>query len=316
VNASSVVNPLISASELLGALEGGSPLVLVDARFWLGQHGRGRAAYEAGHIPGARFVDVDEELAEPARGDGIRPGTSARGRHPRPSAERLAGAVGRLGINNDSSVVVYDQGTSLAAAWFRWLLRDAGQLNIRVLDGGFAAWQAAGGAVSTDDADGTGSFVPQPGQLPALTVDEVPGFLAAGHQLVDVRAAERFRGETEPVDPIAGHIPGASNLPASTLQQADGPSCPPPSCASTWRVSRPGTPSAVAPGSPHPRPCWPPSRQESTAWRSTPVRGRSGSPTPPARLLSVAACRLAAARTGAEGHRCVSSAGAPHPDSE
>lgn len=223
MNASSVVNPLISASELLGALEGGSPLVLVDARFWLGQHGRGRAAYEAGHIPGARFVDVDEELAEPARGDGIRPGTSARGRHPRPSAERLTGAVGRLGINDDSSVVVYDQGTSLAAAWFRWLLRDAGQLNIRVLDGGFAAWQAAGGAVSTDDpADGTGSFVPQPGQLPALTVDEVPGFLAAGHQLVDVRAAERFRGETEPVDPIAGHIPGASNLPASTLQQADG----------------------------------------------------------------------------------------------
>ena len=122
MNASDGLNPLISASELLGALEGGSPLVLVDARFWLGQHGRGRAAYEAGHIPGARFVDVDEELAEPARGDGIRPGTSARGRHPRPSAERLTGAVGRLGINDDSSVVVYDQGTSLAAAWFRWLL--------------------------------------------------------------------------------------------------------------------------------------------------------------------------------------------------
>ena len=210
---------------LLGSPSLSRALVVVDARYWLGQHGRGLAAFEAGHLPGARFVDVDAELAEsPATSAEARPGTHPGGRHPRPTAQRLAGAVRRLGIDADSTVLVHEQQGSLSAAWFVWLLRDAGFTGrLLVLDGGFAAWQRSGGAVSTDvlpDAEGT--FVPRPGHLPILDADEVPAWIAAGHQVVDVRAAERFRGESEPVDPVAGHIPGAKNLPLSELQNPDG----------------------------------------------------------------------------------------------
>lgn len=214
------MNPLVDVDELARELD---EVVLVDARYWLGQAGRGRAAYEQGHLPGARFVDVDAELADPPAADGIRPGTHTSGRHPLASAERFAATVRRLGIDASSRVVVYDQSNGLAASRLWWLLRDGGHGDVRVLDGGFDAWVASGGELSTDEpAEGQGSFVPGPGQLPVVELDELAGLAGQGHRLVDVRAAERFRGEVEQVDPVAGHIPGAENLPATSLQTADG----------------------------------------------------------------------------------------------
>jgi thiosulfate/3-mercaptopyruvate sulfurtransferase len=168
----------------------------------------GREQYDAGHLPGAVYVDVDEHLAE-------QPGLG--GRHPLPDPERFVAAMRRAGVSRGSTVVVYDAGPATAAARLWWLLRDHGHDDVLVLDGGLTAWAAAGRPVSTEPVTPPvpGDWTGLPGRL--TTVDDGEAARLPGHGvLLDVRAPERFRGETEPIDPVAGHVPGAVNAPLTS----------------------------------------------------------------------------------------------------
>ncbi len=184
-------------------------VTLLDVRWQLGRTD-GREQYLAGHVPGAAFVDLGRDLADP-------PGApvDGRGRHPLPDPERFGDAMRRCGVTASRPVVVYDDtsGTAAARAW--WLLRHHGLEDVRLLDGGWAAWVASDGAVEEGEAPVvTGDFVPGPGRLPVLDADGAAQVARSG-LLVDARAPERFRGDTEPVDPVAGHVPGARNVPTS-----------------------------------------------------------------------------------------------------
>ncbi|WP_239118249.1 sulfurtransferase [Paractinoplanes ferrugineus] len=196
---------LISVDELHRRAAEADPPVLLDVRWALGDP-HGEQHYRDGHLPGAVFVDLETELAAPGSPEG--------GRHPLPSVELLQAAARRWGITG--RVVVYDNTGGLAAARAWWLLRWAGVREVLLLDGGLAAWQAAGYAVVTGVARPrpASEIVLRGGQLPTLTADEAAALPGTG-TLVDARAAERYRGEVEPVDPRAGHIPGAVNLPTT-----------------------------------------------------------------------------------------------------
>jgi thiosulfate/3-mercaptopyruvate sulfurtransferase len=178
--------------------------VLLDTRLTTGGP-PGRERYDAGHLPGAAYVDLDDALAAPPGGSG--------GRHPLPPTEAFVAAMQRAGVRRGSTVVAYDDGPATAAARLWWLLRDHGHDDVLVLDGGLAAWQASGRPVSTEPAaPEPGDWTGSPGHLPVVEAEGVPAVVDRG-VLVDVRAAERFRGESEPLDPVAGHIPGAVNAP-------------------------------------------------------------------------------------------------------
>jgi thiosulfate/3-mercaptopyruvate sulfurtransferase len=197
-----VIRPgLLLGVEDLDGLEA----VVVDTRLALtGPSGRER--YAAGHLPGAAYVDLDDELAAP-------PGSG--GRHPLPEPEQLVAAVRRAGVSTGSRVVVYDDGAGTAAARLWWLLRDYGHDDVLVLDGGLAAWVATGRPLSTDSVTPVaGDWIGFPGHLPAVGAGGVLEVARDG-VLIDVRTAERFRGDHEPIDPVAGHIPGAVNAPLS-----------------------------------------------------------------------------------------------------
>lgn len=191
---------LISADELRAGL---AATIVLDVRYRLGGP-PGREEYAAGHVPGAAYVDLDTELADPPADP-----VDDRGRHPLPSGGRFAAAMQRAGVGLETPVVVYDdwQGRAAARAW--WLLRHHGHRDVRVLDGGWSAWVAAGGEVETGErAPGRGDFHGSPGSMPVVTAEE----LAEVPVVVDARAPERYRGESEPVDPVAGHVPGAVNV--------------------------------------------------------------------------------------------------------
>jgi thiosulfate/3-mercaptopyruvate sulfurtransferase len=208
-----VESPLISVEELDSALRGEHPPILLDVR-WNLAGPPGIDAFRVGHIPGARFVDLDRDLAAPS-GDG-------RGRHPLPAAGDFESSMRRLGVTASQPVVVYDAGGGLSAARAWWLLRYFGHADVHLLDGGYAAWVAAGGPSSTDEPEpGTGDFTAVPGAMPVL--DAAAAELTA-HEgiLLDARAAERYRGEVEPVDPVAGHIPGARSVPTAGNLGPDG----------------------------------------------------------------------------------------------
>ncbi|HSU73566.1 MAG TPA: sulfurtransferase [Terrabacter sp.] len=203
---------LLSAADLAHGIE---DVVVLDVRWALttANTGAGRADYEAGHVPGAFFVDLDTELAAPA---------GEAGRHPLPEPAVVQALVRRAGITERSRVVVHDTKESYAAARAWWVLRWAGVPDVRVLDGGYAAWVAAGLPVSTEEpADRHGDFEVRPGQLPTL---DAAGAAAVAREglLLDARAAERYAGETEPIDPVAGHVPGAVNSPTAAWLAADG----------------------------------------------------------------------------------------------
>jgi thiosulfate/3-mercaptopyruvate sulfurtransferase len=181
--------------------------VLLDTRLAL-TGPSGREQYDAGHLPGAAYVDVDADLAEEP-GDG--------GRHPLPTPERFVAAMQRSGVRRGSTVVVYDAGPATAAGRLWWLLRHYGHDDVLVLDGGLAAWTASGGPVSAVPVVAApGDWTGRPGHL-AVVDDADAAALPARGLLVDVRAPERFRGESEPIDPVAGHVPGAVSAPLSRL---------------------------------------------------------------------------------------------------
>lgn len=206
----SVQTPLISAAELRERL---ADVQVLDARWQLGRDD-GHEQYLAGHIPGAVFVDVEHELAGH--------GAPEDGRHPLPDDAALAAAARRWGLDAGAPVVIYDGFRMLAASRAWWALRRAGAADVRVLDGGWQAWLAAGGETATGDVE-----VPEgdivlgaPGADGTIDIDQAAAWPASG-VLLDARAAERYRGETEPLDPVAGHIPGARNLPIGRVLTDD-----------------------------------------------------------------------------------------------
>jgi thiosulfate/3-mercaptopyruvate sulfurtransferase len=193
-------------------------LRVIDCRYVLGKPGAGEAAYAEGHIPGAAFLDVDRDLA-------AEPGD--RGRHPLPEAAEFEAAARRAGIGRTSRVVAYDEAGEGGAARLWWLLRHFGHDEVAVLNGGLAAWREAGGALEAGDQEsGTQAasadlrppaaapFTAHPRQGDTVERDELR---AKRYRLLDARAPERFRGEVEPMDAIAGHIPGAVNVPFAEL---------------------------------------------------------------------------------------------------
>ncbi len=209
---------LIDPLELADALRSSAPPRLLDVRWKLGGP-PGRPLHEAGHIPGAVYVDLDTELA----GHGV----PTDGRHPLPDIAVLQAAARRWGLSAGDEVVVYDDLSALSAARAWWLLRHAGLDNVRVLDGGLAAWIRAGFPLEAGDvAPQPGTIELSYGHLAALDA-EAAAAVARDGVLLDARAGERYRGEVEPIDPRAGHIPGAVSAPATDNLDADGRFLPP-----------------------------------------------------------------------------------------
>ena len=204
--------PLVSPAELAAELDG---VTVLDVRYVMGGP-PGRGQHLAGHVPGAAYVDLDDDLADP-------PG--AGGRHPLPDEARFEAAMRRAGVRADRPVVVYDDWAGRAAARAWWLLRFHGHPDVRVLDGGWSAWQEEGHDVEV------GESVVEPGdftvsQEKGMAVVEADGVLDVT-VLVDARARERFTGEVEPVDPVAGHVPGAVNVPTTANLDERGRFLPP-----------------------------------------------------------------------------------------
>lgn len=204
---------LVTAEALAAALADDEPPVLLDVRWALGRSD-GHEQYLAAHLPGAVFVDLDTELAAPP--------SAAAGRHPLPPLGDLEAAARRWGLRDGAAVVVYDAtgGTAAARAW--WLLRWAGVAQVRLLDGGLSAWTAAGLSLEA------GEVLPEPGDvvlhaggLPTIDADSAAAWPETG-TLLDARAAERYAGLVEPVDPRAGHIPGARSAPTADNLAPDG----------------------------------------------------------------------------------------------
>jgi thiosulfate/3-mercaptopyruvate sulfurtransferase len=197
---------LVEAADLAIEIGHAHPPILLDVR-WRLAGPPGRDDYATGHLPGAVFVDLDTELCGP-------PGPG--GRHPLPDPAALQAALRRAGVRQGHPVVVYDGGDGMAAARAWWTLRWAGHRPVRLLHGGFPAWVAAGLPVDADvPAPTPGDVTVRPGGLPVLDADAAARLAAADTAvLLDVRATPRYRGEAEPIDPVAGHIPGATNLPA------------------------------------------------------------------------------------------------------
>ena len=193
---------LISASQLQSMLNSGTSLVILDCGFDLSDTAAGQRAFEAAHLPGARYVHLDRDLSAPKSG--------RNGRHPLPSRDEWARRVGEWGITPSTAVVCYDDqgGVYAARAW--WMLQWLGHRNATVLDGGRAAWQALGASWVTTPAT-FDAQPPYPAQPPGMPTIEADALLERLGQLtiLDARAPERFRGEVEPLDPVAGHIPGA-----------------------------------------------------------------------------------------------------------
>jgi thiosulfate/3-mercaptopyruvate sulfurtransferase len=201
----STAHPLISVPELAAALAGEMPPALLDVRWRLGGP-PGIDSYRAGHVPGAIYADLDTQLAGP-------PGTG--GRHPLPEPADFELAMRAAGLRSGQPVVVYDEadGTIAARAW--WLLRYHGHDQVQLLDGGFRAWSAAGMPVCTEDAVAApGDFAARPGHMPVLDAAGAAALAGSGI-LLDARAPARYRGETEPIDRVAGHIPGAVSAPTA-----------------------------------------------------------------------------------------------------
>lgn len=200
---------LITADALVKRLAAGEPTTLLDVRWTLSEPD-GRGAYLQGHLPGAVYVSLEDELTDHT--------VRGRGRHPLPSGSAVQAAARRWGIHDGRPVVVYDDWNRAGSARAWWVLTAAGVPDVRILDGGLPAWKAAGGPIEEGQVDPVPGDVSvahddlYAGALPTLTADEVQS-----RPLLDARAPERYRGDVEPVDAVAGHIPGAHNLPSTAL---------------------------------------------------------------------------------------------------
>ena len=207
---------LITATELAALIEAGDPLTILDVR-WRLDDPDGRAAYLEGHLPGAVYVSLEDELSDHS--------IAGRGRHPLPSGRNLEAAARRWGIQHDNLVVVYDDWNRAGSARAWWVLTAAGLENVRILDGGLSAWRSAGRTLDSGPVNPPPGNVTVPhgdlyaGRRPTLTAEQTG---AHSMTLLDARAPERFRGDVEPLDPVAGHIPGAKNLPSGAVVSGDG----------------------------------------------------------------------------------------------
>ncbi|MEO8815467.1 MAG: sulfurtransferase [Mycobacterium sp.] len=207
---------LITAAELADRSTAGEPLTILDVR-WSLDAPDGHAAYLKGHLPGAVYVSLEDELSDHS--------IAGRGRHPLPTGRNLEAAARRWGVRREKLVVAYDDWNRAPSGRLWWLLTTAGLTNVRILDGGLAAWTAAGGALET------GEVTPDPGNItllaedlyegsrPTLTADQAG---SGSVTLLDARAPARYRADDEPADAVAGHIPGAKNLPFTALLADDG----------------------------------------------------------------------------------------------
>lgn len=216
---------LIDAETLIDALPDSSGWLVFDVRHSLADPGAGHDQYLAGHIPGALFLNQDTDLASAC--------TGTNGRHPLPDRRILMETLHQMGLTRTSKVVVYDGGNSAFAARAWWLFRWLGHMQVAILDGGWDAWRLAGGAQqigshnASPDADRTASAVTrgQPGDASMPTIDAAAILADANtrtYSLIDARDAARYRGEKEPIDPVAGHIDGALNRPIASNLQPDG----------------------------------------------------------------------------------------------
>lgn len=207
--------PALLAPEALHAQLGTPGLVVVDCRYALSDPAAGERAYAQGHVPGAHYAHLHRDLSGPHRPGG--------GRHPWPEAAAFAHRLAGWGVEATSRVVAYDDADGGFAARLWHLLRATGHREAAVLDGGWAAWCGLGLPVSTDaPASARAPLRPLSWRAPPLDADAVRAHLDAGGLLVDARAAERFRGEAEPIDPVAGHVPGAVNRPHAANLGGDG----------------------------------------------------------------------------------------------
>lgn len=203
---------LITATQLAAILAAGDPVTILDVRWQLTEP-NGRDAYERGHIPGAVYVSLEDELSDHA--------VAGRGRHPLPSGRAVEAAARRWGVPDGRPVVVYDDWNRAGSARAWWVLTAAGIPDVRILDGGLAAW--TGGLES-------GRVPSEPGDVTVMHEDLYAGALLtlsaetvmAADTLIDARAPERFLGDVEPIDPVAGHIPGACNAPSTGFLAGDG----------------------------------------------------------------------------------------------
>jgi thiosulfate/3-mercaptopyruvate sulfurtransferase len=207
---------LITAAELADLIRAGDPVTILDVR-WRLDEPDGHPAYLQGHIPGAVYVSLEDELSDHT--------ISGRGRHPLPSGRNVEASARRWGVRQGVPTVVYDDWNRAGSARAWWVLTAAGLADVRILDGGLSAWRSAG------DSLATGPVAPPPGNATALHDDLYAGALPtltaqqvgdADVTLLDARAPERFRGDVEPVDRVAGHIPGAKNLPSGDVLAGDG----------------------------------------------------------------------------------------------
>ncbi|MET0280761.1 MAG: sulfurtransferase [Steroidobacteraceae bacterium] len=224
-------SPLIDVPALRRLL-GQPQLLVVDCRYDMGKPASGREAWSAGHIPGAVFASMDEDLAAPKRPDS--------GRHPLPSPAQFAATLASWGFTPRSQVVAYDQGSGFAAARLWWMLRARGHRQVQVLDGGWAAWLAAAapvevGARPAPASGGAGSVEARQFEHVVSTAEVASGLADAGITLFDARAADRFAGRNETVDPVAGHVPGALNMPFAGNLAADGHWLPAAALRARWQ---------------------------------------------------------------------------------
>lgn len=208
---------LIGVSRLAAAIDD-AELRIADVRWYLDEPQRGRAEYEAGHIPGAVYFDLDTDLSV----------AGGPGRHPLPAPDVFADTLGHLGIGNRHTVVAYDSRGGVTAARLWWMLRSIGHEQVAVLDGGIDAWTSAGSGLTTSIPRYAPVTYRQQGWRSPIVDRRMVADRHDAIILVDARSAERFRGDVEPVDPVAGHIPGAVNVPCEGNLGSDGRFLSPP----------------------------------------------------------------------------------------
>ena len=197
------MTPLVSANQLEEILNTGENVLLCDCRFDLTNPEAGRKAYEESHIPGAIYVDLDQDMS------GTK--TGSNGRHPLPTPQNWAKTKARLGISPNTLVVAYDKQGSVYASRLWWMLKATGHANVRVLDGGLDSWNGPMGTIPLKPTPTSQAIEPMP-YVGLVSVDDVVSNLQSGKNLVlDARANDRFHGQNETLDPIGGHIPGAIN---------------------------------------------------------------------------------------------------------